>query len=227
MPIPVITIDGPSGSGKGTIAHKVGKALGWHILDSGAIYRVLAYAVHEQAIPINELNVLAELAASLDVRFDSALNDSSTQIWLGKKNITQAIRTEYIGQKASQVSSIPQVRQALLQRQRDFRQLPGLVTDGRDMGTIVFPDAELKIYLIADASVRAERRYKQLMFQGNDVTLDEVLREIQARDARDASRAVSPLKAAEDAVIINSSAMGIDEVFSAVMDEVVKHDWLT
>jgi len=213
-PPPVITIDGPSGTGKGTIAHLLAARLGWHFLDSGALYRIVAYGAVQQAIALDDAAGLSQLALKMQVRFSSEFDGS---ISLDGKEISAQIRLEESGAKASVVAAIPAVRAALLQRQRDFRQSPGLVADGRDMGTVVFPDALVKFFLIASAEVRAERRYNQLINKGVDVSLRTLLRDIAARDARDSSRAVAPLVPAGDAILIDTSMLGVDEVFALIM----------
>ncbi len=217
MTVPVLTIDGPSGSGKGTIARKVSVALGWHLLDSGALYRLAGLASAKQGVSTEIPGELAELARHMNVRFgsDEAGNE---QIWLEGEEVSAQIRTEKAGERASIVASIPAVREALLQFQRDFRQPPGLVADGRDMGTQVFADAELKIFLTASAEERAKRRHKQLKDKGMDVSLAALSRDIEDRDRRDSERSVAPLKPAEDARILDSSGQSIDAVMQTVLD---------
>lgn len=214
--LPVITIDGPSGSGKGTLSRKVATFLGWHFLDSGALYRLLALAAMRHAVSLENHSSLAVLAAHLDVVF--AKNES--QILLEGQDVTLEIRTETCAAAASKVAVIPEVREALLERQRAFLEPPGLVADGRDMGTVVFPQAPLKIFLDASAQIRAKRRQDQLKDQGVDVSLDDLLAEISARDLRDRQRAVAPLVPAHDAIVLDSTAMSIDDVFEAVISEV-------
>ncbi len=214
--IPVITVDGPSGSGKGTLSRKLANYFGWHFLDSGALYRILALAAMRHAVAIDNEQALTVLAAHLDVVF--AKNES--QIFLESQDVTLEIRTETCGGVASQIAAIPAVREALLERQRAFLDAPGLVADGRDMGTIVFPEADLKIFLDASAQIRAKRRQDQLKGQGIDVSLDDLLVEITARDARDKARTVAPLVPAVDAIIIDSSLMSISEVFDVVLAQV-------
>lgn len=214
---PVITIDGPSGVGKGTISHLLSRELGWHFLDSGALYRLLALAAERHAIALQDTQALVTEAEKLDVSFPVD-EQGNVHVVLENQEVSGDIRTEKCGTAASKVAAISEVRQALLQRQRDFWQLPGLVADGRDMGTTVFPDANVKIFLTASAEVRAERRYKQLKEKGLDVKLCSLVDEIEERDLRDRTRSVSPLKPAGDAVIIDTSVLGIDEVFEKVAD---------
>ncbi|MCC5796533.1 MAG: (d)CMP kinase [Methylophaga sp.] len=214
--IPVLTIDGPSGSGKGTLAQRMAMHLGWHYLDSGAIYRVLAQAALKHQLQLDDAEALAQLAAHLDVEF--VLQDQQLQVWLEGEETSLKIRSEQAGNAASKVAALPAVRHALLQRQRDFRQAPGLVTDGRDMGTVVFPDANFKVFLTASAEVRAERRYKQLKEKGIESNLSDLIAEISERDQRDTERRVAPLKAANDALLLDSTLLEIDAVFSAVCD---------
>ena len=214
--IPVLTIDGPSGSGKGTLAQRMAAELGWHYLDSGALYRVLAQAALQAEIDLADESALAELAATLPVTFD--VEADKLTVLLNDQDVSLLIRSEQAGNAASKVAAIPAVRSALLQRQRDFRQLPGLVTDGRDMGTVVFPDAPYKVYLTASAEVRASRRYKQLKEKGIDSNLPDLIKEITERDERDQQRDVAPLKPAADAIILDSPALGIDAVFQRVSE---------
>lgn len=211
---PVITIDGPSGSGKGTISALLAAKLNWQLLDSGAIYRVLAVASIHHDIAADDEEALIPLATALDVRFESA--EMAIHIYLEGEDVTDTIRTEEIGAVASKVASLPRVREALLRRQRAFQSGDGLVADGRDMGTVVFPDAEAKIFLTASAEERAQRRYKQLKEKGLDVNIARLLTDIQARDERDSNRAVAPLVPAEDALVIDSSAMSIEQVLENI-----------
>jgi cytidylate kinase len=212
MSIPVITIDGPSGSGKGTLANRLAVKLGWHFLDSGALYRVLAYSAQESGIKLDDINSLVEHAQEMPVRFGMSLGHESSHVFLGEKEITTAIRTEICGNAASQVAQYPEIRQALISRQRDFKKSPGLVTDGRDMGTVIFEDAGLKIYLEASPLARANRRLIQLQQAGLDANLEGLLLEIEARDYRDKNRSVSPLRPAEDAVVVDTTNMSAQEV---------------
>jgi len=212
---PVITVDGPSGSGKGTISRMLADHLGWHFLDSGALYRLVALDAQHHHIDldddIDEASI-ADLARQLDVKFVSHDPQQEPIIFLDNEDVTADIRTEFCGNAASKVAALQLVREALLQRQRDFQLSPGLVADGRDMGTTVFPDAKLKIFLTASAEERAKRRHKQLKEKGIDVSLSALVKDIAERDERDGSRAVSPLKPAKEAVIVDTSIMGIDEV---------------
>ena len=212
--IPVLTIDGPSGSGKGTIAQLVAKKLGWHYLDSGAIYRVLALAAIKHHVELDNEQQLAEMAKNLDLIF--VLDNDVLTVLLEGDDVSDLIRSEQAGNAASKVAALPLVRAALLERQRAFRQLPGLVTDGRDMGTVVFPLANHKVFLTASAEVRAERRYKQLKEKGIECNLPALIAEISERDERDTQRQVAPLRPADDALQLDSSAMGIEAVFKHV-----------
>ncbi|HEY4080994.1 MAG TPA: (d)CMP kinase [Burkholderiaceae bacterium] len=211
--IPVIAIDGPTASGKGTVAHRVAQALGWSVLDSGALYRLTALAALRRGIDPADEPALAREAGALDVRFDG------DAIWLEGEEVSGAIRQEQVGNMASRIAGHPLLRQALLARQRDFRVAPGLVADGRDMGTVVFPDAELKIFLVADAEARAQRRCKQLMDKGISANIEDLLRDLRERDARDANRASAPLAAAPDAFELDSSNLTIEQTVQAVLDQ--------
>ena len=217
MTIPVIAIDGPSGSGKGTIARRVADALGYHLLDSGALYRLVALSARKSGVSLDDGEKLAHLAVELDVRFDSD-EDGEERIWLGDEDVTGEIRTEEAGAGASAVAQIPAVREALFERQRAFQQPPGLVADGRDMGSHVFPDAALKVFLTASAEERARRRHKQLKDKGLDVSLAALSRDIEDRDKRDSERSVAPLRPAEDARILDSSGQSIEAVTKTVLD---------
>ena len=214
MSIPVITIDGPGGSGKGTIALRLARNLGWHLLDSGALYRIVAVAAMERAIEADNEQALGELAGHLDVSF--SFTGDEVEILLDGNRITGKLRSEEAGVFASKIAIIPAVRAALVQRQREFRKLPGLVADGRDMGTVIFPDAKLKIFLTASAQARADRRYKQLKEKGESVNLTRLFRDIKKRDERDMSRSISPLTPAEDAQLIDSTEMSIEMVLEEV-----------
>ena len=211
---PVITVDGPSGAGKGTISILLAKKLGWHFLDSGAIYRVLAIAAIHHQIPASDEAGLLPLASGLDVQFET--HDNGTRIMLEGEDVSEAIRTEEVGAVASQIASLPAVREALLRRQRAFKQAPGLVADGRDMGTVVFPSAPVKIFLTASAEERANRRFNQLKTAGHDVSISRLLTDILARDERDANRTVAPLVPAEDALIIDSTHLSVDQVIEKI-----------
>lgn len=209
---PVITIDGPTASGKGTITRLLAQRLGWHILDSGALYRLVALAAHKHSIPFDDDESLRTLAAHLDVEFIADAQNGEIITLLEGEDVTDDLRTESCGNDASKVAALPAVRKALLARQRAFRQSPGLVADGRDMGTVVFRDALLKIFLTASAEERARRRHNQLKEKGMDVSMRDLLDEIAERDARDRDRAASPLVPAEDAIQVDTSEMSIDEV---------------
>lgn len=216
---PVITIDGPSGSGKGTISQLLARHLHWHFLDSGALYRVLALAAKKHTIKSNNETALSVLATRLAVEFIAKEPGMPAVIVLEGDEVTEEIRTPECGNIASEIAAVPAVRAALLERQRVFRELPGLVADGRDMGSVVFPDAQFKIFLIASAAVRAQRRYVQLQEKGINVSLAQVLAELQERDKRDIDRSVSPLLPAADAWILDTSDLGIEEVFAQVLQE--------
>ncbi len=211
--VPVITIDGPSGSGKGTIARLVAERLGWRVLDSGALYRLVGFATHEAGVGFDKENIISDIASKLEVEFDDS------RIRLNGADVTDLIRTEHAGDHASRVAAMPGVRAALLDWQRDYAMPPGLVADGRDMGTAVFPRAGLKIFLTASPAERAERRYKQLKEKGLPANLAALTTEIEARDERDRSREASPLLAASDAIEIDSTALGISDVVDRVLRE--------
>jgi cytidylate kinase len=214
---PVVTIDGPSGSGKGTISRAVAQRVGWHLLDSGALYRLVAYAGSDRGLDPADVEGHARLAAGMQVVFGVG-PDGSEQVTLEARDVTRAIRTEAAGQGASRVAVWPAVRTALLARQRAFARPPGLVADGRDMGTVIFPQARLKIYLTASAAERALRRYKQLKDKGSGASLSALSREITERDARDSTRAVAPLIPASDAEVIDSTGLTIEEVVDRVLE---------
>ncbi|MBT8769498.1 (d)CMP kinase [Metapseudomonas boanensis] len=215
--VPVIAIDGPSGSGKGTVAGLLAKRLGWHLLDSGALYRLLAFAARNHGVDLTNEESLKVLAAHLDVQF-SAKVGGGQRIVLEGEDVTDIIRSEQVGAGASQVAALPAVREALLQRQRAFLEAPGLVADGRDMGTVVFPEAQLKIFLTASAEERARRRYLQLKGKGMEADQASLLEEIQERDERDSQRSVAPLKPAPDAVILDSTHLSIDKVQDKILE---------
>lgn len=218
--VPVLTIDGPSGSGKGTISRLVAQHLGWHYLDSGALYRAVGLAAAWADIDLDDHGALVR--CTFDTRIDFREASEELRVIVNDVDATDELRTETAGAAASAIAAIPEVRSALKERQRDFRRPPGLVADGRDMGTVIFPDAGVKVFLTASAEERAERRYKQLSEKGVSVTLGGLLREILARDARDAQRAVAPLRPAEDAVRIDTTGLGIEDVVRRVLDCVKK-----
>jgi 3-phosphoshikimate 1-carboxyvinyltransferase len=210
--VPVIAIDGPTASGKGTVAQRVADALGWHYLDSGALYRLAALAARRAGVALDDEPALARLAANLPIEF------SRGRILLAGDEVTDAIRAEAVGEAASRIAVLGALRAALLDLQRDFRQAPGLVADGRDMASVVFPDASLKVFLTASAEARAERRYKQLIEKGFSANLDGLLRDLRARDARDAGRTHAPLVAAEGAVVLDSTPLTVLQTVQAVLD---------
>lgn len=214
--VPIITIDGPSGTGKGTVSHLLATHLHWHLLDSGCIYRLLAFAVAKYHILLDNKKAIGKLAKTLDFAFETS-KAGKTEVFLEGELITEKIRTEQCGQDASKIAVYPEVRGALLMRQRDFARLPGLVADGRDMGTIVFPEALLKIYLHATLKERALRRYLQLKEKGIGASLGKIIDELAQRDARDATRSHAPLKPAEDAVIIDTTGITIVQVFDNIL----------
>jgi len=213
---PIVTIDGPSGSGKGTISRAVAEKLGWHLLDSGALYRLVALAGRLKGLDPQDAEAHARVALAMDVVFSSAPGGGE-RVLLNGREVTAEIRSEEGGQGASRVAAWPPVRAALVERQRAFAAPPGLVADGRDMGTVIFPQAELKVFLTASPLERAQRRYKQLKDKGSDVSLPALSREIAERDARDSTRAVAPLKPATDAAVIDSTALTIEQVVDRVL----------
>lgn len=209
--IPVITIDGPTASGKGTVAHKVADRLGFHLLDSGALYRLTALCALRRGTSLNDEHALAKVAEHLNIRFNGG------HIYLGTEEVSNAIRAEDVGNTASKIAALPGVRQALYGLQLSFRQTPGLVADGRDMGTVIFPGAQLKVFLTASVEARAQRRYKQLIDKGFSANMDDLLADLQSRDARDTQRAVAPLVPAEGAHILDTSQMTADEAVEQVL----------
>lgn len=217
-PVPVLTIDGPSGAGKGTVSARVAGKLGWYLLDSGALYRAVGYAASVAKHDLTDEAIIVECARTVRIEFRPAENGEQTRVIVNGHDASDELRTETCGAAASAVAGYTGVRQALLDKQRELRKAPGLVADGRDMGTVIFPDAPFKVFLTASAEERAQRRYKQLKAKGLDVTLANLLEEIQARDARDASRAVAPLKPADDALLVDTTSMSIDEVVEKVLD---------
>jgi CMP/dCMP kinase len=210
-PIPVITIDGPTASGKGTVAHRVADRLGFHYLDSGALYRLTALSALRKGVPLNDDHALAKCAEHLQCSF------SGGEIFLGHDNVTQAIRAEEVGNTASKIASFTPVRQALYGLQLSFRKAPGLVADGRDMGTVIFPSAPLKVFLTASVEARAERRYKQLIDKGFSANMEDLLKDLKERDERDSNRAIAPLKPAEGAHLLDTSHLTIDEAVDRVL----------
>ncbi len=216
---PVITVDGPSGSGKGTLTQLIAHELKWHVLDSGALYRLLAVAAINHEVSLDDIPGLEKLSHDLDIRFKENIG-GTLKVFLDGKEVTAAVRAEKTGEKASIVAQIPAVRAALFEKQRAFRQEPGLVADGRDMGTVVFPDAVLKIFLEANAKERANRRWAELQERGIDVSLNDLFSEIESRDVRDRQRAVSPLVPAASAFILDTTDMSIQEVFEVVLVQI-------
>ena len=220
--IPVITIDGPSGSGKGTIAQLLAKELKWHFLDSGMLYRAVGWAALLRKIDVSNHAALQQLVNDLNLHMTIAEIGDEAKILVDQQDITDDIRSEACGQMASITSAIPLVRAALLERQRQFRQTPGLVTDGRDMGTVVFPDAVIKFYLTASVDERANRRYTQLKRKGKHVSLPDILRELRARDERDANRAIAPAKPADDVILVDTTSLDVNGAFQTVLQHVKK-----
>ncbi len=215
MPIPVLTIDGPSGAGKGTVSRLVSKKLGWHYLDSGSIYRSLAIAIQRESVHVSDVDTIVEVASAMTLEFDCG---DELIVKLNGENITSQLGLESTGSIASQIAAYPAVRGVLLKKQQDFKQLPGLVADGRDMGTVVFPEAEYKVFLTASAEKRAARRYKQLIEKEIDANIDEITSEIEARDRRDREREAAPLARAANALYIDSSDLTIDKVIEEVIN---------
>lgn len=218
---PVLAVDGPGGAGKGTLCAAIAADYGWHLLDSGAIYRLLGLKVRQTGTAIDEHAAVTALASQLDIRFEPSADSGLVRTWLDGSDVSSAIRTETAGRDASLVAAIPSVRDALMQRQRDFRQRPGLVADGRDMGTVVFADAPLKIFLTASVEERAQRRHKQLIQQGVNANLARLSAEIAERDRRDTERSSAPLKPAKDAVMVDTSEMTIADVVGHVKQRMV------
>jgi cytidylate kinase len=214
MGTPVLTIDGPSGAGKGTVSRAVANLLGWHYLDSGSIYRSLAIACLQTEVDLSDVVAVCDIAQNMQLSFECG---ETLQVSLNEQNITHLLGTETTGNAASIVAAYPEVRAILLQKQKDFQQLPGLVADGRDMGSVVFPHAEFKVYLTASAEERASRRYKQLIEKGIDANLSQITREIEERDRRDSERATAPLMVPEGATFIDSSSLSIQQVIDAVI----------
>jgi CMP/dCMP kinase len=223
MHIPVLTIDGPSGAGKGTVSRLVAKKLGWNYLDSGSIYRSLAIALLQKDVDPTNVSEIIAVAKKMELAFEC---NNDLLVNLNGADVTAQLGTEATGNMASIVAAIPEVRQALLQKQRDFKQPPGLVADGRDMGTVVFPDADIKVFLTASVTERADRRYKQLIEKGIDVNIFQITREIEERDSRDKGRKTAPLVQADDALYIDSSTMTIETVIAKVLS-LVPQRWVT
>ena len=214
--VPVVTIDGPAGSGKGTIARRLAEILGFHYLDSGALYRLLALFSQQQHVAVDDLDTLAMLCLDMQIRFAISSVNEDVRVILNNQDVSDQLRTEECAARASQLAAHPQVRSALLAKQHSFRISPGLVAEGRDMGTVVFPDAKCKVFLTASVSERARRRQKQLKKQGISASLDRLLKEIEARDSRDENRAISPLRPAADAVLVDSTDLSIDQVVQRI-----------
>ncbi len=214
--IPVVTIDGPAGSGKGTIARQLAEILGFHYLDSGALYRILALFSQQQQVSIDDLESLVRLCIDMQIRFEISSVHEDVHVFLNNQEVSDRLRTEECAARASQLAAHPRVRSVLLAKQHAFRISPGLVAEGRDMGTVVFPDAKYKVFLTASVSERARRRQKQLKKQGISASLDRLLKEIEARDTRDENRAISPLRPAADAVLVDSTDLSIDQVVQRI-----------
>ena len=217
LAIPVLTVDGPSGSGKGTVSARVAQTLGWRLLDSGALYRAVGYAAGVAGLDLSDVDAVTRCARSTRIQFRADMDGGAGRVIVNGHDATDDLRTETAGGAASAIAVMPSVREALVDLQLAFRKAPGLVADGRDMGTVIFPDAKFKVFLTASAAERAKRRYKQLKEKGLGVTLAALQREIEARDSRDASRAVAPLKPAHDAVLVDTTGMGIEEVVAKVL----------
>jgi cytidylate kinase len=215
--VPVLTIDGPSGSGKGTVSARVADALGWHLLDSGALYRAVGYAAGVAGLDLSDVEAVTRCALATRIHFRPGMDGGAARVVVNGHDATDELRTETAGGAASAIAAMPSVRAALVDMQLGYRKAPGLVADGRDMGTVIFPDARYKVFLTASAAERAKRRYKQLKEKGLGVTLGDLQREIEARDNRDASRAVAPLKPAADAVLVDTTGMGIEDVVAKVL----------
>ena len=213
--IPVISVDGPSGSGKGTVAARLASTLGFHYLDSGAIYRTLGIALNKENVNFRNIHQISKIYSKSHIFFDS---DKPGRVILNGEDVSSVIRTDLGSESASRLGQIPEIREVLLEGQRAYRKAPGLVADGRDMGTVVFPDANLKIFLTASLNERANRRYKQLISKGIDAMLPDLLRDLNQRDRRDAERRVSPLKPAEDAMVLDSTDLSIDDVVSQILE---------
>ena len=214
--VPVIAVDGPGATGKGTVSAHLAEWLGWHLLDSGALYRALALAAQEKHIPVDDEAALARLAGALDVQFRPAAAGGPAEVWLAGRAQDRALRAEATGQAASAIAAWPAVRAALLGRQRDFRRAPGLVADGRDMGTVVFPTADLKLFLTASLAERAKRRYKQLKRQGGGANLPDLYQALAERDERDRQRPVAPARPAADAIVIDTGALAVKEALAKI-----------
>lgn len=225
---PVITVDGPSGVGKGTVSFLLAQMMGWHLLESGTLYRVLALAAKQRSISLDDEDGLSYLASYLDVCFKTPKKGERARVILEGQDCTDVICTESIGSQASQVSQFDKVRSALLKRQRDFDQPPGLIAEGRDMGTVVFPNASIRFFLVASVEERAKRRFKQLKEKGINVKMDDLKQEIAERDERDTNRAAAPLKPADDAIMIDTTGLSVEEVIfrmQAEISQVMTVDW--